>query len=66
MRTSLKLLEELGAVECIWSDGCDSSLVQEMEQNNCSTLSVNVELTPLGFHLATLWVDPRVGKMIIY
>ena len=26
---------------------------------------MNEELTPLGYHLATLPVDPRVGKMIL-
>ena len=27
---------------------------------------MNEELTPLGYHLATLPVDPRVGKMILF
>ena len=29
-------------------------------------LDNNEELTPLGYHLATLPVDPRIGKMILF
>ncbi|MGK3744609.1 MAG: hypothetical protein ACI90V_011469 [Bacillariaceae sp.] len=58
MSNSLKLLEELGAVDCQWKT---NRKIQEDED-----LDVTSELTALGFHLATLPVDPRVGKMMIY
>lgn len=60
MKSSLKLLEELGAVECQWQDSFD-------ESGTCASLSeTTTELTALGFHLATLPVEPRIGKLIIY
>jgi HrpA-like RNA helicase len=60
MRNSLKLLEELGAIECQWQSSFDESAT-------CASLTdTKTELTPLGFHLATLPVDPRIGKVIIY
>ena len=71
MRNSLKLLEELGAVECKWREGADDEFkleepkapepADEMDPQNksCRDLEVNSELTALGFHLATLPVDPR-------
>jgi HrpA-like RNA helicase len=60
MKNSLKLLEELGAVECQWQTCID-------ESGTCASLiDTKTELTPLGFHLATLPVDPRIGKLIIY
>ena len=59
---SLKLLEKLGAVECTWGD----NRISNDDRKCCSDLSVTVELTPLGFHLAALPVEPRVGKMLIY
>ena len=31
-----------------------------------NALDANEELTPLGYHLAALPVDPRVGKMILF
>jgi HrpA-like RNA helicase len=31
-----------------------------------NALDANEELTPLGFHLARLPVDPHIGKMIIF
>lgn len=58
MSNSLKLLEELGAVDCHWKT---NRKIDEDEN-----LDVTSELTALGFHLATLPVDPRVGKMMIY
>jgi HrpA-like RNA helicase len=69
MRNSLKLLEELGAVKCIWKEssralGSQSRSVAETE--SCASMSVSTELTALGFHLAMLPVEPRVGKMMIY
>ena len=78
MRNSLKLLEELGAVECNWKDSDDIELkLEEPKPRNlegdhdplskrCGDMEVASELTALGFHLATLPVDPRVGKMMIY
>lgn len=60
MKNSLKLLEELGAIECQWQSHFD-------ESSTCANLiDTKTELTPLGFHLATLPVDPRIGKVIIY
>ena len=60
MRNSLKFLEELGAIECQWQSHFD-------ETGTCASLiETKTELTPLGFHLATLPVDPRIGKVIIY
>ncbi|XP_020915911.1 ATP-dependent DNA/RNA helicase DHX36 [Exaiptasia diaphana] len=31
-----------------------------------NALDANEDLTPLGYHLATLPVDPRIGKMILF
>lgn len=71
MRNSLKLLEELGAVECSWNKGGDDEFKLEEpkapdtqeesdpQTKSCRDLDVNSELTALGFHLATLPVDPR-------
>lgn len=69
MSNSLKLLETLGAVECKWSQeprSNGSSIVPEAASKSCGELRVSSELTALGFHLATLPVDPRVGKLMIY
>lgn len=60
LRSSLKLLEELGAVECRWQ-------ASFFEEDNCASLAdTTTELTALGFHLATLPVEPHIGKLIIY
>ena len=75
IRNSLKLLEGLGAVECEWDDEdvrfsrpnaapIKSSSIDR--DSSCNDLNVTSGLTALGFHLATLPVDPRVGKMMIY
>jgi len=62
MKSSLTLLEELGAVECQWQDKIDIA-----ETDTCAALSdTSTDLTPLGFHLATLPVEPRIGKLIIF
>ena len=47
MRSSLKLLEELGAVECVWEN--ENSILGDNDTGaqDCSILSVDVELTPL-------------------
>jgi ATP-dependent RNA helicase DHX57 len=73
MSNSLKLLETLGAVECRWQQEATplkriDHEAQEAKQaaSTCGDLGVTSELTALGFHLATLPVDPRVGKMMIY
>jgi len=71
MTNSLKLLEGLGAVECEWEDdGVQKKEITAMGKSDpgpsCVSLSVTSGLTALGFHLATLPVDPRVGKMMIY
>jgi len=67
LSNSLKLLEELGAVDCHWKNQKRPvfSSVREKEKEE-QNLDVSSELTALGFHLATLPVDPRVGKMMIY
>lgn len=68
MRNSLKLLEELGAVECEWAQDGDGtlkleepkeSIVADPLTTSCKDMDVSSELTALGFHLATLPVDPR-------
>ena len=72
MSNSLKLLETLGAVECDWREKQRFASTQDTEsqeegtKTTCGDLKVSSELTALGFHLATLPVDPRVGKMMIY
>ena len=75
MSNSLKLLETLGAIECKWQQGQGKrALVAEIREVSSDpdgesvdeSLVVSSELTALGFHLATLPVDPRVGKMMIY
>lgn len=68
MRNSLKLLEGLGAVEVEWQSDSNPSQVDAnaMDAPSCAEVSAESGLTALGFHLATLPVDPRVGKMMIY
>jgi ATP-dependent RNA helicase DHX36 len=70
MRNSLKLLEQLGALECTWGEKNRSPIPSRsssvVETESCASLSVSSELTALGFHLAMLPVEPRVGKMMIY
>lgn len=70
MSNSLNLLETLGAVECRWQKRrvgttADNSN-EESRDKTCGDLKVSSELTALGFHLAVLPVDPRIGKMMIY
>jgi len=66
MCNSLKRLESLGAVECRWRSDVRQLVESEDESGDCSKLSVTTELTALGFHLASLPVEPRVGKMMLY
>jgi len=74
IRNSLKLLEGLGAVDCEWDDeairfsrpNATPSTAAAAKDDSCDVLAVSSGLTALGFHLATLPVDPRVGKMMIY
>jgi len=66
MSNSLKLLQSLGAVECQWQGNGLSVVDSEEDIGDCSKLSVKTELTALGFHLASLPVEPRVGKMMVY
>lgn len=76
MRNSLKLLEELGAVECKWNEGSGAETDEfkleepkapepvddcDPQNKSCLEMDVGSELTALGFHLATLPVDPRYG-----
>ena len=57
IKNALDLLESLGAAECNWD---------EVQDQNESNSDVKTSLTALGYHLATLPVHPRVGKMMIY
>ena len=75
MRNSLKLLEGLGAVEVEWeksepvtfSDSqVESKKESETSESPSGIVSAESGLTALGFHLATLPVDARVGKIMIY
>ena len=66
LKNSLKLLESLGAVEVQWNKNDITQMKKEDSENSCATIAVDSGLTALGFHLATLPVDPRVGKMMIY
>lgn len=68
MSNSLKLLESLGAVECKWQQRSpDAEARSNVEgDGDCRDLSVVTELTALGFHLASLPVEPRVGKLMIF
>jgi HrpA-like RNA helicase len=69
MSNSLKLLETLGAVECQWAQTSARRTSNANEMGSHDTrgeLRVSSELTALGYHLATLPVDPRVGKLMIY
>lgn len=72
LRSSLKLLEGLGAVECQWGTELDETANTRLTKDghilseSCSNVDVETELTALGYNLATLPVEPRVGKMIIY
>ena len=61
MGNSLRLLESLGAVECKWLDSDSKG-----DAVDCSELAVSTELTALGFHLSSLPVGPRIGKLMIY
>ena len=73
IKNSLTMLAGLGAVECEWGENL-ATQTESISINNkegeeafgCNTLQVASGLTALGFHLATLPVDPRVGKMMIY
>ena len=67
LSNSLRLLEELGAVDCRWqAQRNEIFLTSEDKKKEDENLDVTSELTALGFHLASLPVDPRVGKMMIY
>lgn len=59
IKNALQLLESLGAAECDWDADVDSS-------GNETGLGVATSLTAMGYHLATLPVHPRVGKLLIY
>ncbi|XP_074635335.1 ATP-dependent DNA/RNA helicase DHX36-like isoform X1 [Acropora palmata] len=45
----------------------DQAVINALEVlHQLNALDANEELTPLGYHLATLPVDPRVGKLILF
>lgn len=66
IRNSLKLLEGLGAIDVDWSKDEKAPITSMNAATNndsspdASAFNVNSGLTPLGFHLATLPVDPKV------
>ena len=66
LSNSLKLLEQLGAIDCQWKKEIVKQSTDNIQADIQTALDVSSELTALGFHLATLPVDPRVGKMMIY
>ncbi len=59
IKNALQLLESLGAAEIDWD-----SRKSEKNAEDCS-LAVSTSLTALGYHLATLPVHPRVGKILV-
>eukprot|EP00529_Nitzschia_sp_RCC80_P019585 CAMPEP_0113502964 /NCGR_PEP_ID=MMETSP0014_2-20120614/33872_1 /TAXON_ID=2857 /ORGANISM="Nitzschia sp." /LENGTH=430 /DNA_ID=CAMNT_0000397861 /DNA_START=1 /DNA_END=1290 /DNA_ORIENTATION=+ /assembly_acc=CAM_ASM_000159 len=61
LSNSLRLLEQLGAVDVKWQ----STGIQKNDINDAE-FQASSELTALGFHLAAIPVDPRVGKCLIY
>jgi len=62
IKNALQLLESLGAAACDW----DLDLIPAEEKGESTHLEVSTSLTALGYHLATLPVHPRVGKLLIY
>ena len=64
IKNALQLLESLGAVECDW-DGNSGNSSSTEGVDTCANLRVSTSLTALGYHLATLPVHPRVGKMMV-
>jgi len=56
IKNALDLLQSLGAAESDYTE----------KQNEESDMQVSTYLTALGYHLATLPVHPRVGKLLIY
>ena len=72
LRNSLNLLEGLGAVDCQWKSDpktvANTQLTEkgEIVAESCSVVDVKTELTALGYNLASLPVEPRVGKVMIY
>ena len=59
VKNALQLLESLGAAECNWG-----TIINGGSTGMDSTISTS--LTALGYHLASLPVHPRVGKLLIY
>jgi HrpA-like RNA helicase len=75
LHNSLKRLKGLGTVEVDWKghdNGRNDNAIASQKDaagqkdQSCGAVLVESDLTALGFHLATLPVDPRVGKMMIY
>lgn len=59
IRAAVHNLHELGAIATTTTTGESGGTL------SCET-AVQCELTPLGFHLAHIPVEPRVGKMLIF
>jgi HrpA-like RNA helicase len=66
LKNSLKLLEGLGAVVVQWNNEDSIGMKRVDNDSSCDATTATSGLTALGFHLAALPVDPRVGKMMIY
>ena len=62
IKNALQLLESLGAAECNW----DLHNASKERNGESAGLAVSTSLTALGYHLASLPVHPRVGKLLIY
>ena len=62
IKNALQLLESLGAAEC----NLDLHTASKERNGESAGLAVSTSLTALGYHLASLPVHPRVGKLLIY
>lgn len=65
IKNALQLLESLGAAECVWDGERESDVTPMDGKDEMPGLNVSTALTALGYHLATLPVHPRVGKMMV-
>ncbi len=64
IESSLKLLENLGAIDVDWKTRKVSAV--KTDSLKTSDLAANSGLTALGFHLASLPVAPKIGKLLLY
>merc|ERR1711871_36050 len=59
-------LDELSAVYIHDDDDDDVDKSQSPAKQNCEEKILRSQITPLGFHLAALPINPRIGKLILY